>query len=308
MARLTHSNPAFKRYMQMSQRTSIFVFVEGFDVDPYFYGKLCEQVYGAAGHVYEIVGAWRFAQAGGKTALVDFYHYLATTGSLLGTFQGKSSIALFLLDKDIDDLLHSTVSSDHIVYTEYYCVENYLFVHGDIVKAAAAASSMEERELSAAIGDPVTWRGRVASFWKDWVIFCVFAQKYRIPHQGNYRLSASTVNKPLDSPSDPAEVQRLMHALEASSGMTHAKFQRSFRAVARLVNSFYARGQQERLFKGKWYFRLVESVVAGTAAGRPYNSHGISNALHGAIGSTIDFSGPWAQNYKSRMEELVRRL
>ena len=101
------SNPAFKRYMQMSQRTKVFVFVEGFEADPYFYGQFCEQVFGAAACTYEIVGGWRLAQTGGKTVLMGFHAYLATTHSLLGTFQGKCSVALFFLDKDIDDVLHS---------------------------------------------------------------------------------------------------------------------------------------------------------------------------------------------------------
>jgi len=308
MRRLTHSNPAFKRYMQMSQGTRVFVFVEGFETDPYFYGQLCEQVFGTAGCTYEIVGGWRLAQTGGKTVLLDFHRYLATTNSLVHVFQGKFSLALFFLDKDIDDLLHSIVPSDYIVYTEYHSVENYLFVHGDIVKAAAAASSIEERELTAIIGDPEIWRPAQAVLWKDWVTFCVLVQKYGIPHQCSFRLAASTLNTPPDRAADPATVELYRQELEARSGMTPARFRKAYQAVARLVSSIYARKEHDRVFKGNWYLRLLEIAIERTAAGRPYNSHGISNRLQGAVASTVDFSAEWAEHFREPMRGLLARV
>src|SRR5260370_25975172 len=127
MTRLIHTRGGFKRLMQMAKVT-VFVFVEGKDVDPYFYGEICHRVLADANVSYEIVRASRIAQSGGKEPLLGFYSYLSATGSLLTTFQGKRLAAICFLDNDIDDVLHEKRHSDHIVYTEHYSVENHLFV------------------------------------------------------------------------------------------------------------------------------------------------------------------------------------
>jgi hypothetical protein len=293
--------------MQMSQRTTFFVFVEGFDVDPYFYGQLCEQVFGIAGRTYEIVGAWRLAEGGGKTALMQFHNYLATTGKLIGDFQGKMSAALFFLDKDIDDVLHSTVFSDHIVYTEYYSVENYLFIHGALARAAAAASSIEERELAARIGNGKAWCRAKAELWKDWVVFCVIVQKYGLSHQCNYKVGASIINQPIDTPADAATVAQYRQQLEARSGMAPRRFDKAYVAVVRLVTAMYARGEHDKLFKGKWYLRFLVKEVVDLAAGRHFSAHAISNSLQAALCSTMDVSHAWAEYFKAPMRALLTR-
>lgn len=293
--------------MQMAQRTKVFLFVEGIDVDPFFYGEFAQQVFGDA-YGYEIVGAWRLAESGGKSVLLDFHDYLSTTGSLVGTFQGKCSAVLFLLDKDIDDVLNSKVTSDHIVYTQYYSVENYLFLHGDIVKAAAVASSLEQRQLRRSIGDPQEWRRSRAELWRDWVIFAVLAQKRGINHQCNYRLSASTINQPLDSMADAAVVARLRQEFEVESGLPPREFERSYQAVVRMVSATYAQGRHDVLFKGKWYLRLLEAAIERAAAGQPYNTHGIANRLQGAVFSTVNFAAPWAEHFRAPMRALLARV
>jgi hypothetical protein len=215
---------------------------------------------------------------------------------------------LFFLDKDIDDLLHTKVISSHIVYTEYYSVENYLFIHGNIARAAAAASSLEERELATAVGDPETWRRSRAEFWKEWVVFCALAQKYGISHQCTYRLGASIINNPLDDPPDAALVASLRGELQTRSGMAPKAFQKAYAAVSRLINSIYDRGQYDRVFKGNWYFRLLERTVERTAAGRSYSSHGISNRLQGAIASTVDFADNWGEYFRIPMRDSLGHI
>ncbi len=112
------------------------------------------------------------------------------------------------------------------------------------------------------------------------MIFSILVQKYGISHQCNYRLSASTINTPLDGEPDPAAVSRLRQELEANSSMTPKAFQ-TYRAVSRMVTSTYARGSHDLLFKGKWCLRLLEATIERIAAGRLYSSHGISNRFAG---------------------------
>ncbi len=223
-------------------------------------------------------------------------------------FQGKSSAALFILDKDIDDVLHKTVFSDHIVYTEHYSVENYLFIHGELARAAAAASSLHERVLAGTIGDGVNWRRQSALAWKEWVVFCILVQKYEIPHRCNFRLAASTINNPLDGPTDVAAASQCKVEIAARSGMTPERFDRAYRAIVRFVDAVYARGEHDRIFKGKWYIRLLETAIQKAAAGQPYSSHGISNRVQGSVTATVDFSAPWAEHFKGPMRGLVARM
>jgi hypothetical protein len=306
MARLTSSRTGYKRRMQMAGKVTVFVFVEGHNVDPYFYGEICEPLLATAG--YEIVRAWTFADSGGKDPLLGFYDYLAATNSLLATFQGKRLAAIFFLDKDLDDILHARRYSDHIIYTQHYAIENYLFVEGDLVRAAASASSLERRELAEAIGDQRLWRLRKAEAWREWVTLCIFAQKYSIGGPYNYRRAFSTINNPLDSPPDAATVQRHRAILREQSGMTGDAFERALRAVVRLVEGYYRRGIHDRLFRGKWYVSLLEEQIERVAAGRPYNSHALSNQVLAALGSTLDFSAGWVEHFRAPLRALVTRL
>jgi len=82
MARLTHTYAGFKRYMQMAGKPTLFIFVEGLDIDPYFYGEICEPILSSANVAYEVVGASRLADSGGKTVLLGFYEYLSAANSL----------------------------------------------------------------------------------------------------------------------------------------------------------------------------------------------------------------------------------
>src|ERR1043165_5845722 len=141
--RLTHTSfAAYRRLMQMSN-VKVFVFVEGWS-DRYFYDKICNATLRSKGMPYQIVLAQELpSTTGGKTALLDFYSYLNRYSSLLNDFQGKRTFALFFLDKDIDDLLKKTKKSPHIVYTQYYAVENHIIAHANLVEAIGAAASLD---------------------------------------------------------------------------------------------------------------------------------------------------------------------
>ena len=92
------------------------------------------------------------------------------------------------------------------------------------------------------------------------MIFAVLAQKRGINHQCNYRL-ASTINQPLDAPSDVAAVARVRQEFELASGLTPREFERAYRAVVRMVTAMYERRRHDTLFKGKWYLRLLETAA-----------------------------------------------
>lgn len=292
----------------MANKVTVFVFVEGKETDPYFYGEICEPLLSNARIGYEIVGAWRLAEAGGKEVLIGFHDYLAVTGSLLATFQGKRFAAFFFLDKDIDDILNAKTISDHVVYTEYYTVENYLFVHGDLARAAAAASSLERREFLQTLGNGDAWRRASAQAWADWVTFCIFAHKYHVGCEYNYRRATSTINNPLDAPANANVVQQHKAMLLNRSRMSNQQFDRTFGIVSRLVGHHYRRGTHDKLFSGKWYVAIMQAHIERVAAGRPYTTAGLSNRIVGALRSTVDFSLPWTEHFRRPLRNLIAQI
>ncbi len=308
MNRLRHSPSGYLRTMQIS-RTQVFAFVEGKKNDPFFYGKVCASVCQSVSVSYEICKAQELpGGAGGKQALIGFFEDLKQKSALTDSFKGKNTIAIFFLDKDVDDFLGKQLHSEHIVYTEYYDVENYLFIEGDIGEAAAASASMDTQLVLAGFGDYEDWHRRVAECWKAWVKLCMFAVQRNIRCECNYGVT-SRINSPLHGPVDSAAYTQRLTTLENESGLSSEQFEKVFEEVSRLVDDLYARGEHDRIFKGKWYTTFLEIEIKAIAGNRPINSKGgLANRLPNAIALTLDFGNPWADYFKQPLRRLICQL
>jgi hypothetical protein len=305
MTRLIRSHTGFRRSMQMSA-VQLFVFVEGQESDPYFYDRLCSNTLLSPAVTYRIIRADLIANSGGKQALLSFFGYLRTVNSLLDSFKGKRTGSIFYLDKDLDDVFHSKVFSDHVAYTRYYHVENYLFVEGDILEAASSAASLDRATLAPTIGNPGTWGVRKATLWKDWVTLCLFVETFRVRSRCNYSRSDSGVNVSPETPTDTTLLSQCTQELERN--YRGADFVRDFRRVQRLVNRYYHRGKHDLIFKGKWYLRLLQSDIENAMAGQTFSSHGLPNALLASLRTTLDFNGRWADHLKAPLMSIASRV
>lgn len=294
--------------MQIST-VRVFVLVEGRDSDPYFYDNLCRSVCMATNVAYRIVRAEQIGLGGGKATLFQFFDYLRTVNSLLDNFAGKRTIAIFLVDKDLDDILHSKIFSDHVVYTRYYSIENYFFVHGDILGAACAAASLERAILEPEIGDPNAWPRRMAKLWKDWVTLCLFSLRHDLQVQSNYRRNESAINVPPLGNVDGNLLDDRKAELEAALGLGVRAFNRAYRCVERLVDRLYQTGRHDTVFKGKWYIRLLtlQTIAAAAATNRTFASHALSNAIASALRQSLNFEDPWADHLKTPLQQLLAR-
>ena len=307
MSRLIHSRNGYHRYMQMS-RARAFVFVEGKTNDPYFYGKFCESVFHPTGIIYQIVRAQELpGGTGGKQSLDNFFLFLRRRKELISNFKGKTTGTVFFFDKDVDDLLRKQRRSGHVVYTQHYDIENHLFAEGDLGEAGAAASSLDGYSMKTGLGNYENWRRRAAEAWKEWVKLCLFARKKNINCECTYSLS-SRINNPLYGPVDPTAHAFHLNILKAGSGLSDQQFSEAFRRVSRLVDELYARGDHDRVFKGKWYSSFLDAEIRSIAGARPINSNGLVNRLISAIALTVDYNRPWAENFKEPLRNLSRRL
>jgi hypothetical protein len=307
MTVLRHSPSGFIRAMQLSA-TQLFVFVEGQCNDPYVYTKICEAVCRPKGVAYE----YRIARelpggTGGKNALIQFCKHLRRKKLLVNDFKGKQTAVIFFLDKDIDDILRTQIKSPHVVYTQYYDIENHLFASGDLAEAAAAAASFDKGQIARAIGDYGQWRARTAAAWKDWIKLCVFSKKRNVPGEYNYRVS-SRINNPLNGPTDPHALTVRMAQLQTATGLPTNKFKRAFERVSKLVDALFIRGDHDRIFKGKWYAALLSEEIKSVAMGRPYNSHNLADRLLTGLALTVSFNDPWTEHFKRYVADVVDLL
>jgi hypothetical protein len=299
-----HSAAGFRRYMQMSS-ARLFVLVEGKHTDAFFYGELVKPVCDGAGVTYEIVRADRFSERGGKQALLALYRDLEMNAALTQTAAGVRSWCVFYLDKDVDDLLKELVVSPHVVYTPSYNVENVIFTRGQLVRAAAAASSLDTEQLRVQIPDSAAWRSASAGRWQEFVALCLLSKKLKTDCDCNYGNAASPLNEPPDAPTDAAKLVARKAELVRRSGLSAESIDRKLRASLRLVRRLHERGQHDAVFNGKWYRKLVARAIELAARGEDFSGHALANSITAALLSTLDFDEPWGEHFRAPLRELL---
>lgn len=307
-SRLTHtSNASYRRYMQMSS-TRVFVFIEGI-TDRYFYNKLCEAVFSSSGTPYEICLAQELPdRTGGKESILRFYSFLNNTGTLLDNFKGKTTGAMFFVDKDIDDLLGRIHSSDHVVYTEHYSLENYFYSVGNLVEALAVAAQLDMNLIRSGLNiSNDNWRRRAAENWKDWVKLCLFCRIRGINYECNYSVN-SRINTAPYAPIDATQYNLRLAEIERRSGLTPIGFKRVFNRISKLVDGLYDSGQFDVIFRGKWYSIFLAEDARRIAAGRAFYQNSLPDRLETALQSNMNFGGTWAEYFKAPLRSLVGRL
>jgi len=138
------------RACQMSNN-NFFCFVEGIDNDIYFYSQVTDPIF----RKHKLSVDFHTANCltpsggtGGKQLLIKFFQFLCLESSLSSSFKGKKTTFVFLLDKDVDEFINAQLLSEHIFYTEYYDLQNYLTINGDVINSVAACASQTIHSIS----------------------------------------------------------------------------------------------------------------------------------------------------------------
>jgi len=304
MRRITYSPSAFRRSMQIS-RVPLFVFVESYK-DRYVYDQIVQSECQQFGISFKVVTAEEIGMSGGgKEALLKFFDYLADQSLLICNFKGKTTISIFFLDKDVDDILNAMRSSEHIIYTETYEMENYFFIHGALSEVAAASASLEVESIRAALGDYESWRHLAATKWKKWVKLCLFSKTCGTESISNYRLSRSPINVGVCGPVKSTEYKRHLLELEHKSYLSPDEFKRSFTRLCRKVDRVYSAGQHDRIFKGKWYACFLVEDIKRVATRRRFNSMRLETRLISGLALTLNYCGLWAEHFQVPIRRLI---
>jgi hypothetical protein len=289
--------------MQMSA-TRVFIFVEGRNTDAFFYGEISRPVCEDVGLECEIVRADRVSSGGGKQGLLALYRHFEATDSLIERSRGTNSWCLFYLDKDVDDVLGELVLSPHIVYTPCYTVENALFMFGNLIRAMAAASSLDAARLAQRIPDKTAWARAKATVWREFVALCLFSQKQGIHTDCTYKCNSSPLHE-----GGPGTVADRLEArkieLVQRSGLTAEQIDHKFRACLRLIDRVYRKNQHDSVFNGKWYIPLLMREIEAVAGGEQYSAHALANGLAAALKATLDFSARWTEHFRAPLRDLI---
>lgn len=306
MSRLHHSYAGHLRWMQMSC-IQLFVFVEGKHCDPYFFGNVCSVILETQVEYYISTARQIPGYTGGKQALIAFFDYLRKKRSLVTDLGGERTASIFFLDKDLDDLKRCKKRSPHIVYTEYYDVQNYIFQNGDLVKGAASAASVDYRRLEGDLVDSCRWCIRVATLWRDWVSLCLRLSEDQIPCSANYRV-LSCIQTRYCGPTDPVALENLTLDIARQANISVDDLRRKFATTTSKVNRYYRRGEHHRIFKGKWFAAILADDVDRIMAGDHYDKNGLSSRITSAVAATLDFTEPWVEYFRNSISDVIAML
>lgn len=304
MKKLTHSFAAYRRAMQMSSIT-LFVFVEGL-TDRYFYSQLINLCCSNKGIDYDIITPDEIEnKAGGKTILLELLKYLKSKKSLFDDFNGKKTVVLFFLDKDVDDFLRKKCRSQHVIYTEYYELENYLFIHGDIAKAAAISAFLDMKSVSKAIGNSQEWMKNAANCWKEWVTLCLFSHIQKINCMCTYGQKHSAINDKCYANINQTKFSTCKNTIKSKCKLDHNSFNRSYNNLSKKVDKYYRKNQQDIIFKGKWYIKFLIHDIKRIAASKRINESGLDDLILSNLINSINFKDGWLDYFYNKINPLL---
>jgi hypothetical protein len=288
-------------------RSKIHIFVEGRETDPYVYSRLCEDELSPLGLEFKVTRADELDPipgSGGKVRLLGFFDYLKSTGSLCGEFKGETYATLFMLDKDIDDVLSKRRRSRHIVYTETYDIENYLFLEGDLPTAVAIALGIDRTLVSGWLPSSTGWCNATSTNWIHWTSVCLMCKRAQIPGIGNYS-APNTVNIPLHGTCDASEIENVMIRITIASGLSRTEIDDQFRRAKDLVTRRCRSGRPDTVFKGKWYPNVIASAAESHHPTEYRHCKSFRQSVLSVLQATLNWSGNWSAHIRNALVDVA---
>jgi hypothetical protein len=305
--RVTYSAKGFLRSLQVS-RVHLHVFVEGRQLDPYLYGRLCEHACGGP-FSYKLTRADQIpgALGGGKTVLLAWYDRLRRQKRLIDDFKGHRYGVVFFLDKDIDDITRRMRRSIHVIYTPTYDVEGLVYRHGDLLDAVAAACSLDRQAAATVIGSDESWRQKAMSIWKEWLLLCCLGHMLAIHGSANFG-SSSQVNPTLFAQSDRALITTKTKVMRQRCSPPIARFDRARKRMEARLDSLEQASELDILFKGKWLSIILEAELRHHF---PTEINRVSNFRQQVVGNlaqSVDVTEQWTNHYVIPLRSILGSL
>lgn len=204
----------------------------------------------------------------------------------------------------MDDLQRKKKKSQHTVYTEHYDVQNYIFIHGNLLIGAASAASVDPTRLRSQLNDAPGWCRRVATLWREWILLCLRVLEDDISCEANFRV-VSRIQTRLFGPTNAVLYATVTSDLAKKCGVSVAVFRQKLAATSRKVGRYFSKDQHHRIFKGKWFAAILADEIDQIMAGQPYDSNGLVNRLPCSIAATLNFKEPWVDYFRRAINDIV---
>jgi hypothetical protein len=244
---------------------------------------------------------------GGKEALIDFFDFLKKQNKLINSFQEKISISFFIFDKDIDDIKKKKKRSQHILYTEYYCLENYFYIYGDLARASAISSSFPIGLFEHDLSNSDSWRFRSASYWKEWIKLCIFSSLF-CSHgsECTYGVNKSKIHSGAYTLIDENRYELCKNHLKQQSSMQEMQFNLEYQKISERVDRIFERGKFDSIFSGKWYKHfLLESINYIVSPRKIINKNCLPARLETSLQQTLNSNDEWTRYFKQPIENIL---
>jgi hypothetical protein len=305
MPRPQYSRNGIVRAIEMS-RCAVTVLVEGF-IDRTFFGSLLNENAAATGKSFQIRLAHEVhtSLGNGKSALLVLHAKLKQNNRLMFTMGADKKAVLVFLDKDIDDLKRMRRRCAHTIYTEHYCVENYLFRHGDLIRTLTCGACLDCQTLGAFPSNQ-QWTFRAAKSWEAWIAFCLTVSKYGTAGLPNFGVESLIHSGPY-SPLDAGKESTLLNAVAKKTGRTLAEVKIVYARELARVKIVLAADAIDQIFNGKWYSSFLAQDAKRLAAGRQMPS-GLEDRLEGALLASLDFRTAWTNGLQQKITSVLAQI
>jgi hypothetical protein len=287
-------------------RDAVWGFTEGY-TDRYIYDNLAREICRRHDFSITIATADEIPDGGrGKVGLLEFFDYAKRNNLLAGSFKGKTTVCLFFLDKDLDDVRRRKRRSLHVLYTDTYEAENLLFLHGDLAKAAGAAAFLNCNVFGQRFSDQRRWCAQAARCWQEWVTLCVFSVLKAENPRGFYQRSQSQINPSAYETTNHVAFRNEVISLEGDWLDPNTSFDKAFGLVEKLVRRAYDDGEPDRFFRGKWYTHFLYADVQQLARNRQWNRNGFHDRVLSCLAMSFNTQCGWARRLSKQIEGLLR--
>ncbi|WP_432061701.1 hypothetical protein [Streptomyces sp. S1] len=280
-----------------------FIFVEGRHGDEYVHSNNCDLAFTGLQVQYEVIRAEQISGVGsGKTRLLAHYELLTQSGQLISSLKGEVAVAVFFMDKDLDDLKGIQIDSEHVIYTSFYDVENHIFTEGDIRHAVAAACNFSPQRVRRELPAGNLWQAHIADYWKDWVRLCFAANILNLRGESNYG-RPSPLNPDPYGPPDVQSVETFERRSHAMARKGNPSGCLEWNAARQQVDSLYGAGLQDQAFKGKWYAEILAQWLIDLDPNIDKRALAANLVKH--MAATMKFDSEWSRSVQERVRNLA---
>ncbi|MFJ8362760.1 hypothetical protein [Streptomyces sp. NPDC093984] len=295
--------------MQISQ-DSLFVIVEGKDLDARFYDRICGSSAKVEAAGYQVWLAEQLKDdvtgvaAGGKKAVLAHFEFFKASGKLTVTSSsGKRSMA-FMVDRDNEDVSGGKKRSPHVIYTDMFDVEAEVFIRGSDQEALAGILSLDSASVSQLVTDLSGWVMDLADAWREWITLCVIAKATGAGCDVGFGRE-SWVNNPKYGAVEAVKLAAAAQKVATSTRRSATEYSAISSRVRRRINSCYSKGHGYRLIKGKWLAPYLMHRVKSHFGSAPVSYKSVEDSLARAYLAACDFREMWADHYRDRLELLT---